>query len=166
MDSNCGSFSSSCCWRKVGSAEEPGKMNIIKRFQLVSGGILQGDIIRVFHQKRSRFVGKNYTGAIAARRHALLLDIFPAPSCNIYLQYAHPSTTPSLLYARGRRPHGNIHFIINNATALLWYFAFFSLYCSRWRASLCGNPDRKSTRLNSSHVAISYAVFCLKKKKQ
>src|SRR5439155_26816741 len=25
--------------------------------------------------------------------------------------------------------------------------------------------DRKSTRLNSSHVAISYAVFCLKKKK-
>src|SRR5690349_23890779 len=26
--------------------------------------------------------------------------------------------------------------------------------------------DRKSTRLNSSHVEISYAVFCLKKKKQ
>src|SRR5207249_8755669 len=28
------------------------------------------------------------------------------------------------------------------------------------------SPDRKSTRLNSSHVSISYAVFCLKKKKQ
>src|SRR5207253_10850051 len=27
------------------------------------------------------------------------------------------------------------------------------------------HPDRKSTRLDSSHVAISYAVFCLKKKK-
>src|SRR5436305_6627962 len=27
-------------------------------------------------------------------------------------------------------------------------------------------PDRKSTRLNSSHVRISYAVFCLKKKKK
>src|SRR5256885_4368971 len=27
------------------------------------------------------------------------------------------------------------------------------------------NPDRKSTRLNSSHLVISYAVFCLKKKK-
>src|SRR5256885_12249494 len=26
-------------------------------------------------------------------------------------------------------------------------------------------PDRKSTRLNSSHLVISYAVFCLKKKK-
>src|SRR5437870_10362575 len=30
---------------------------------------------------------------------------------------------------------------------------------------LADHPDRKSTRLNSSHVAISYAVFCLKKKK-
>src|SRR5438874_4102022 len=28
-----------------------------------------------------------------------------------------------------------------------------------------GQVDRKSTRLNSSHVEISYAVFCLKKKK-
>src|SRR2546427_3035581 len=28
------------------------------------------------------------------------------------------------------------------------------------------DPDRKSTRLNSSHSQISYAVFCLKKKKQ
>src|SRR5438067_9415808 len=28
------------------------------------------------------------------------------------------------------------------------------------------DADRKSTRLNSSHVSISYAVFCLKKKKQ
>src|SRR2546430_10392745 len=29
-----------------------------------------------------------------------------------------------------------------------------------------GEADRKSTRLNSSHSQISYAVFCLKKKKQ
>src|ERR1039457_1593046 len=29
-----------------------------------------------------------------------------------------------------------------------------------------GRPDRKSTRLNSSHLVISYAVFCLKKKKK
>src|SRR5437773_9539721 len=28
------------------------------------------------------------------------------------------------------------------------------------------NTDRKSTRLNSSHITISYAVFCLKKKKK
>src|SRR5438067_8912273 len=30
----------------------------------------------------------------------------------------------------------------------------------------CRLQDRKSTRLNSSHVSISYAVFCLKKKKK
>src|SRR5438034_1757852 len=29
-----------------------------------------------------------------------------------------------------------------------------------------GHQDRKSTRLNSSHTVISYAVFCLKKKKK
>src|SRR5256885_4471114 len=40
-----------------------------------------------------------------------------------------------------------------------------------WRVSsqppmliTCYQPDRKSTRLNSSHLVISYAVFCLKKK--
>src|SRR5260221_8572037 len=32
-------------------------------------------------------------------------------------------------------------------------------YASKWKG------DRKSTRLNSSHTVISYAVFCLKKKK-
>src|SRR5256885_4790038 len=31
--------------------------------------------------------------------------------------------------------------------------------------SSCSGLDRKSTRLNSSHLVISYAVFCLKKKK-
>src|SRR3989442_15414579 len=46
-------------------------------------------------------------------------------------------------------------------------------WVSRERVSAPGRPqqpvqnaeDRKSTRLNSSHVRISYAVFCLKKKK-
>src|SRR5437773_10115591 len=33
------------------------------------------------------------------------------------------------------------------------------------RAPGVPRPDRKSTRLNSSHITISYAVFCLKKKK-
>src|SRR5207249_10700576 len=43
--------------------------------------------------------------------------------------------------------------------------------CRRCRNPEAGGPssacrDRKSTRLNSSHVSISYAVFCLKKKKK
>src|SRR5438105_7811784 len=36
---------------------------------------------------------------------------------------------------------------------------------SGWRPRLGRELDRKSTRLNSSHERISYAVFCLKKKK-
>src|SRR5256885_9200473 len=34
-----------------------------------------------------------------------------------------------------------------------------------WTFTDTGEQDRKSTRLNSSHLVISYAVFCLKKKK-
>src|SRR6266496_2914175 len=55
-------------------------------------------------------------------------------------------------------------------------FPYTTLFRSRARGTGCqGGPadrrrpgrarDRKSTRLNSSHVEISYAVFCLKKKK-
>src|SRR5437868_11999036 len=36
---------------------------------------------------------------------------------------------------------------------------------ARQQARFAVRSDRKSTRLNSSHVSISYAVFCLKKKK-
>src|SRR5690349_22982458 len=45
-----------------------------------------------------------------------------------------------------------------------------SFWTSEWDLFLesrpAVRPDRKSTRLNSSHVEISYAVFCLKKKKK
>src|SRR5258708_30264652 len=41
----------------------------------------------------------------------------------------------------------------------------FENWCSM-AAKLDGMRDRKSTRLNSSHQIISYAVFCLKKKKK
>src|SRR5690606_40823726 len=36
--------------------------------------------------------------------------------------------------------------------------------CARHRLAGAGLPDRKSTRLNSSHVQTSYTVFCLKHK--
>src|SRR2546426_4428143 len=39
------------------------------------------------------------------------------------------------------------------------------LRCLQIVAAQLGQGDRKSTRLNSSHLVISYAVFCLKKKK-
>src|SRR5690625_5311132 len=42
---------------------------------------------------------------------------------------------------------------------------FAALLTEGLHVQLHASLDRKSTRLNSSHVAISYAVFCLKKKK-
>src|SRR5690606_40112355 len=53
----------------------------------------------------------------------------------------------------------------------LWSAVGFSIRLALGRASydrlLAGAArDRKSTRLNSSHVKISYAVFCLKKKRK
>src|SRR2546430_14298546 len=44
--------------------------------------------------------------------------------------------------------------------AIGWWRGVGARATSRW------HPDRKSTRLNSSHSQISYAVFCLKKKKE
>src|SRR5256885_10620481 len=38
--------------------------------------------------------------------------------------------------------------------------------CAPAMAAITWATDRKSTRLNSSHLVISYAVFCLKKKKK
>src|SRR5438105_8587617 len=42
---------------------------------------------------------------------------------------------------------------------------FFGYHVEDQRAHISQKLDRKSTRLNSSHEWISYAVFCLKKKK-
>src|SRR5438067_8718862 len=49
------------------------------------------------------------------------------------------------------------------------YARVMSPWAPLWeKQALCDRiyVDRKSTRLNSSHVSISYAVFCLKKKKK
>src|SRR5256885_6685429 len=59
-------------------------------------------------------------------------------------------------------------------TGRAWLIALSSSARRSWPRAVCpegprhterGQRDRKSTRLNSSHLVISYAVFCLKKKK-
>src|SRR5699024_12380848 len=53
--------------------------------------------------------------------------------------------------------------------AFFIYFGIPQMSGLKFNASIAGiltlSLDRKSTRLNSSHVSISYAVFCLKKKR-
>src|SRR5688500_19092491 len=51
------------------------------------------------------------------------------------------------------------------AFTAFWAYIAFSQYFLMWYGNMPEETiDRKSTRLNSSHLVISYAVFCLKKK--
>src|SRR5688572_32034220 len=54
--------------------------------------------------------------------------------------------------------------ICQEALLRLVALALGELLAERRLVALAGDGDRKSTRLNSSHSQISYAVFCLKKK--
>src|SRR5260221_9052968 len=56
----------------------------------------------------------------------------------------HPSLSIGWAAGSPRSPHWRVQVLLDDA----------------------GQEDRKSTRLNSSHTVISYAVFCLKKKKK
>src|SRR5438876_5181368 len=66
------------------------------------------------------------------------------------------STGPQ--HGRKRNPAEWVEAIAHLATGLGLFRQF--------RPNADGRVDRKSTRLNSSHPSISYAVFCLKKKKK
>src|SRR5699024_11326537 len=87
-------------------------------------------------------------------RHAvsILFPDDPAPA-HIYTLSLHDALPISLRRHRARHPRhhlGGGSGTIHRAQAV--------------HGQHPGDADRKSTRLNSSHVSISYAVFCLKKK--
>src|SRR5699024_11681712 len=63
---------------------------------------------------------------------------------------------------------GSIYFFntnkhTNKSEYVKWMFLIYMHHTAASSAAIT-DVDRKSTRLNSSHVSISYAVFCLKKK--
>src|SRR5690242_21841634 len=58
--------------------------------------------------------------------------------------------------------HDALPIFAHRTTTDVWLHAIIAASRPRRRKS----EDRKSTRLNSSHMSISYAVFCLKKKKK
>src|SRR5256885_7101203 len=55
--------------------------------------------------------------------------------------------------------------LIKSVIAVMAAAVVVVLAAGAWESWQRFNADRKSTRLNSSHLVISYAVFCLKKKK-
>src|SRR5699024_12116918 len=62
---------------------------------------------------------------------------------------------PAPLLIRGATPLFSGEYVLDRREGIEEYPSFWREVCQR---------DRKSTRLNSSHVSISYAVFCLKNK--
>src|SRR5207253_11040663 len=100
------------------------------------------------------------------RAHGALLS-FPTrrssdlgPDQRPFVRSAKRKCLPLYFYFMDRR-FGLIHVRVQT-----WFPMPIQIYLNghEWLARKLAAKDRKSTRLNSSHVAISYAVFCLKKK--
>src|SRR5207253_10745222 len=90
----------------------------------------------------------------------------PTPTTPIYTLSLHDALPisekrilPDHSWQEGLPPHIADCWSEGNLSTSRTTMTFFSSQSPQLR------KDRKSTRLNSSHVAISYAVFCLKKKK-
>src|SRR5207249_12316580 len=89
----------------------------------------------------------------------------------------HPSSTLPYFFFQSARAHLDLHSFPTRRSSDLASVNFVTSSRTRDDAAPCppctarnafamAKADRKSTRLNSSHVSISYAVFCLKKKKE
>src|SRR3712207_9000465 len=74
------------------------------------------------------------------------------PYTTLFRSFLFPPQSPPV--------HSCIFFVVGSSSCGMWDAA------SAWLDEQCTCQDRKSTRLNSSHANISYAVFCLKKKKK
>src|SRR2546427_7113039 len=77
-----------------------------------------------------------------------------------------PENTRLARLAATRVPHGMAALLGHGARSDAFWAALTNATAGVALEVDEGNRDRKSTRLNSSHSQISYAVFCLKKKKK
>src|SRR5260221_3771993 len=80
----------------------------------------------------------------------------------IYTLSLHDALPISLRLIADHHHAGVLHLILIAQAAAAGYFKSANALIYR----IDTREDRKSTRLNSSHTVISYAVFCLKKKKK
>src|SRR5260221_7064813 len=89
-----------------------------------------------------------------------LFDLFPNPSFLFFffLMIRRPPRSTLFPYTTLFRSGTLMNLVPDCSSSRVWRAVT--------RLSLATTTDRKSTRLNSSHTVISYAVFCLKKKKK
>src|SRR5690625_6751315 len=91
-----------------------------------------------------------------AKKHVLVLGAGAAGSSAAQVLAQHEDIATTAIAATETAPYNRT--LVNKAVAT-------GLIDAKQAHLPLTRVDRKSTRLNSSHVAISYAVFCLKKKK-
>src|SRR5690242_6042561 len=91
--------------------------------------------------------------------HGALRDAAAELSNLFWVRFTERTRAP-----RDRRKLWLLLVLVLLAHALLGWFVWQFVHPVRYRHE--EKKDRKSTRLNSSHMSISYAVFCLKKKKK
>src|SRR5438132_13300697 len=97
---------------------------------------------------------------------SLFFYIIRVPALFIFFFFNDPATTEIYtLSLHDALPISSPYELVDGASTFVMPIGALQLFRKRtslWNAKI----DRKSTRLNSSHTVISYAVFCLKKKKQ
>src|SRR5699024_12690990 len=102
---------------------------------------------------------------VALTLHHILLMSFSAHAAR-YHQYLHSFPTRRSSDLGGRRQGGGSRARTGQTELPAHPEGVAGTASSNSSRLDCRPRDRKSTRLNSSHVSISYAVFCLKKKKE
>src|SRR5690606_41213151 len=104
---------------------------------------------------------------VVTRRPPPLRTAIPAPfTCLFYYCSGAPRDLPSFPTRRSSDLRTSLmkKLGMHDVASLTRFAIEIGLIESRGRNGSLVSKDRKSTRLNSSHVKISYAVFCLKKK--
>src|SRR2546426_11454580 len=95
---------------------------------------------------------------------SILVRVF---TCSLFFCYSSFSCFFLFFFLMIRRPPRSTLFPYTTLFRSAAPFGLSRAECIHLRDAQPGAPgDRKSTRLNSSHLVISYAVFCLKKKKK
>src|SRR5699024_11334401 len=100
--------------------------------------------------------------------HILLFSFFHPPPTSLYTLSLHDALPIYVNYQRMSAhrllqvSYGQLPVTVYRPLTESPMGAFYCCFSSQYKHAL---QDRKSTRLNSSHVSISYAVFCLQKKK-
>src|SRR5688572_31328246 len=102
-------------------------------------------------------------GALMEQRLPLSVSMTPAELLIIYLAAGAPFGVYGFFSEADHL--GKLHIARPFLKFALWpVFATQLIFLELFRRYIDDSADRKSTRLNSSHSQISYAVFCLKKK--